>query len=257
MRSRVPHVAPLTFAAIVLLLVPANVVTRGGAQRSPPGKLPSGQQVANAGRSLFLVINDSARSATKGGREEIEAFVENFLIRTIAYPVGPSVRRRVATAELAYRQRTQRGVTDGDLVAAVNRGAARYWAPSFVRTNDAQVVLLRQQLDAVVPQLQGLSSEGQYERQGQRLSPAHATFILMFLITQKVSNGAYQVDAGTWVEETRRRMETKQGLARREVHPQVWELPAGVKVLMTEPPSDSGLFTVATHKVLDDLGIIR
>jgi len=249
-----------TTASVMLFVVMAAVTGADAQQQLRDESLLTVPSPAGAHQSVFDLFDELARAAARGGRTEIERFVDICLVRSIAYPVGASVRTRVAKAEVAYRARMQRAITDADVVNAINRGATRYAAPGFVRTNDAQVALLRHRLGEIMPHLGDLAGGTARGRITRGISPAHATFLVTFLITQKLENGAYQMDADAWVHETRRHMkvvEEARAPVRQQSHPQLWSLPLSIRAVMSEPPSDTNMFTVAMHRVLDDLGLAR
>jgi len=245
MRANLPALAGC-LALVALSAAPVTV-----SAQSPPSP---GQP-----RSVFLQYDDLAKAAARGGEKEIDALVDSYLMHSIAFPAGPSIRRRLVNAELAYRTKKQRPIGDGDVVKAMNVAAKKYMAPSFMRTTDAQVGLVKQVLERGAPALDTLSCENE-GGDPNAMSPAYAGLLLTFLATQKFVNGNYQIEPDVWVLRTRSQMrgaELFPGKVRVREQPTRWRMPGAVDRMLAEPPADTNMFTRLMHGILDDMGVAR
>jgi len=232
--------------------VSAHHPTKSGvAPASAPTTLPAAQ-------SVFVTFDKLAAAATAGGASDIQVFVNDYLVRSVVYGVGPSVSARVTSLELAYRDHKRGPVNMDDIVRAINTTVDRYSAPAFMKTSRLQVQYYTELMERRVPHLRELSCD--HDDRDNTLSPAQAVFILTELVTQKLMNGSYQLPADTWVRRTKARIKAAElfpSQARIYTDPVIWQPPLVLRSVMEEPPSDSNGLTRLVHGILDDLGLPR
>jgi hypothetical protein len=246
--------------AFALWPIPSSVTPVASAQ-APDVEGPRGAPDADPRpwRSAFVVYEELALAAADGGRSEIEQFVEAYLQRTVAFASGPSVRTRLVKAELAFRAGAHSGISDVEIATAWNRAVIRMGAPSFMRTTPRQLELLTSTLHRRIPNL-ALMSGDEEGAASTSTSPVHAAFVITFLATQKMMNGAYQVDADRWVRDTQHCLKVatlfKDGA--RCARPRTrWALPAFIASMLQGHPSDTNMLTPLVHGLLDDIRVAR
>jgi hypothetical protein len=234
--------------------------SRPAAQTAATKKAAAPRSVAPAtpAESVFVVFDRLATAASTGGAREVQAFVNDYMLRSVAYGVGPSVSARITAAEMAYKTHKGRPITLETVVRAINRTADGYGAPPFMRTNLAQLQYFTELMKRRIPHLAELACD--HDTSDNKLSPSQAMFVVTELITQKMMTGSYQVEPDMWVRRTKARIKTAElfpTLARMHQDPVVWGPPLPLRAVMDEAPSDSNIITRIVHTLVDDLGIPR
>ena len=171
--------AGLVFGALLIAYVPLR-----------------GQPMKPRYRTGFQVLNDKSIAARKHDKAAIRALTEEIINRNGgAYiPLGHSLRNRIFQAEHGYQRGTHKSVSEREVADAMNALVDEVGAPDWARTNVSQLHLLRTLLKPHVPSLVGTrQSSGRPLDFSDEMSPAEATFVLLLLANNKISNTDYQI----------------------------------------------------------------
>jgi hypothetical protein len=114
-------------------------------------------------------------------------------------------RERLVRAEIRFRQKKHKGITDMEITTALNGLAGRLALPEFARTSPSEVRRLRMRLLPLFPQL--MISETPGRAIDDEIGPMEAIFITAALVLQKVSNPDFQL---TVEERDRKKDKSKQ-----------------------------------------------
>lgn len=173
---------------------------RGGPQSSPVE--------ANTSKPLGN-INDKSRAANNGGETEIRELADEifatYQLDQAPAGLGDVIKERLVNAEINYRSgKGQEGISDASIVRAVNYLAYKAGAPIYAQTN---VFELRRAKLALLPytadlQARSRATDGLMLGDGKTttkdansptMSPLEATFYMILLVRQKMSNADYQL----------------------------------------------------------------
>jgi hypothetical protein len=103
---------------------------------------------------------------------------------------------RIAKAEAAYRNGTQPSIHEADVVKAVNNLANTVGAPTWVRTNQAEVRKVRMRLLVSYPKLfasqEPPDNNGRYKALSENMRPVEASYLAICLLYQKHYNADLQ-----------------------------------------------------------------
>jgi hypothetical protein len=145
-------------------------------------------------------INVAAIAAHANGEVGIRALTDVIFDRLMPdVPQKHSLRDRVARAEIKFRDRSHDPIGEQALMIATNTTVARYGLPKWAETNIKQLHLFRAMLKSHVPQLiSATSADGQLS---DKMSPAEAAFVVLYLACGKLRSSDYQVSPDAWVEQ--------------------------------------------------------
>jgi len=169
-------------------------------------KAKDGQQVqqinsANAKIPIHQMVDRMTIQSRKGSDEATGSALDMMFALVGAPPEITSsdeVKTRIVRAEAAFRARTQPPITEGTIVSSINKLAAKYGMPDYVRTNAEEVRLQHFRLMTIFPNMMakapGKNREGENPHLGlhTQLSPLEAVTLTSVLLRQKVLNPEFQ-----------------------------------------------------------------
>lgn len=178
-------------------------------------KVPSRQEQKQVQRvqpeSALARINRKAHAA-KGGDEQAvrdlaDDAVESFTPSEVPAFTKETTKDRLARAEISYRQKKQKGISEQDVVKTVNQLADDLGAPEYGKTSSGQVRALRVSMMSGMP---NLISPGKPKIKAGRaslsdMSPVEAVSLTLLMVDQKLHNEAYQVTPQEFADNLRQK----------------------------------------------------
>lgn len=160
-------------------------------------------------------INQKAKNARSGNLLEAKELVGE-IIRVAGFEreiqgfSSGFIKDRVGRAESRYRQGQVASIPETKIVRTVNGLVKKFNLPEYTKTNLYEVRKLRLTLLPNFPQLitrksQNIQPTVAGAEIDPQMSPAEATFVLAFMLRQKLSNQDYQL---TYAEQMNRWAET-------------------------------------------------
>jgi len=155
----------------------------------------------------YKALDNAARLATKNDDVSVRALTESVfgfprMLPRLPDVIENTIKDRLVDAEFAYRNGTQPGVQEEDLVKLVNSFADKLHAPSYAKTSIKQLRLLRMQLAFASPAFMasGLVRHKMLvgDSVSSTMSPLQAAHLLNSLIDQKLINPAFQFEPTEW-----------------------------------------------------------
>lgn len=150
----------------------------------------------------FSTLNAKARMANEvGGTTAINELV-NETFSTFGVVVDSSVKSRLSNSENRFKNNQRAGVTENDVVKAVNALRLKFNTPEFSKTDSYEVRKLRLALQLYAPQFINRGKKAEANSLGNvrativpQMSPTEAVFVTLAMIHQKKSNPNYQLTA--------------------------------------------------------------
>jgi hypothetical protein len=209
----------------------------------------------SAGRPapVYGQIRARAMASRNNAAATVPEFVDEIFRQTGFDGAASSLRRRVAKAELAYRQGCHPAIELLEFVRGMNATAGTLNLPTFFKTSISQVRLQQLYASVLAP---GTWDEGE----GKAMAPSEAVFVALFLTYQKVWNGAYQVDPDRWASQQRTLMANRPDPAflRLQRRPPIGsDLGREYIYLRSELGRENSDVTRTAHDLLDRFGIAR
>ena len=159
-------------------------------------------QIVSNPDNPFSTFNQRVYEARNNSPAAVKKMVDDVfdVFSGLDLPAVSPLRDRTYRAEMAYRQGKGPLVSEAGLARAVDNIADRMNAPSWVRTNQAQLHLFRTITKRNVPQLIGLSKNPNRSLDfSDQMSPAEAMLIVVHLAFNKTFDVNLQVPADEWV----------------------------------------------------------
>jgi hypothetical protein len=154
----------------------------------------------------FEIIDGAASAAPANDEEAVRALVDAVFDRLLPGTLCSNpFRRRVADAELKFRQGRRPFISETQLSAIANEVLVAGGAPTWARTSVAQLHLLRALLRPELPRFIGtVASENHLS---DRMSPVEVAFVALEL-GSGMTHGPEEFRDGpdNWVERTRTRL---------------------------------------------------
>jgi hypothetical protein len=154
----------------------------------------------------FEIVDGAAFAAHANDKEAVEALVDAVFDRLLPGTLCSSpFRRRVADAELRFRQGRRPSISEIQLSAIANEVLVAGGAPTWARTSVAQLHLLRELLRPELPRFIGTVAS-EYHLSDQ-MSPVEIAFVALEL-GNGMTHGPEEFRDGpdNWVERTRARL---------------------------------------------------
>lgn len=164
---------------------------------------PAGEGPSMVQKRFTDYIDERAIVARVDSPDSVRFLVNEIFDRSAFSQAAASLRDRLFRAELAFRRGEHRAVIEDDLVAAVNRQADAFGAPSYVTTSTEQVRLFRRFMRRLMPHIG--SMEGKQTGIESAMSPSEAILVITLLGYQKMTNPEYRVEASSWVAAVKER----------------------------------------------------
>jgi hypothetical protein len=218
----------------------------------------------NSTPAPYLAVLHRAHNAKATDPASVRALVDAIFDAGAFANMPESVRERVARADVAHRHGQTRGITEFDIVSAVNSAAFLPGAPKFMKTSTDQIRGYREIVRSMVPFIG--SENGVPKPADQEMSPGEAVLVLTALGTQKLFNPDYKMAPDEWVanfkmkkENARRAQGAAHGKAEYKLH--ITTADADTAALLHGLDSDlrdeSSIATMGIHLFLDQLGVPR
>jgi len=194
------HQPGLRAATICVCLIICSVTPKVGAQMTSQGK--------RGWVNPYKELDEAARLANSSVDDVSLRGVADAVFRfPRALPRAPEaienvIKDRLVRAEIAYRNGTQPGVLERDIVALFNSIGDKLGLPSYSKTSSQQVRVLRMQLALSSPLfmapglIRGNMKVG--ESVSESMSPLQAAHLISSLVDQKIINPEYQVEPAEW-----------------------------------------------------------
>ena len=156
----------------------------------------------------FEIIDGAAFAAHANDKEAVRALVDAVFDRLLPGTLCSNpFRRRVADAELRFRQGHQPSISETQLSGVANEVLVAGGAPTWARTSVAQLHLLRELLRPELPRFVGtVASEYHLS---DRMSPVEVAFVALELGNgMTIGPEEFRHGPDSWVEHTRARLST-------------------------------------------------
>lgn len=145
-------------------------------------------------------INSAATKASTGDPIAVGALADEVLaddgIDASMEPLHSTIKTRLVSAEIEYQKGNSKGLTEQNVVSAVNGLATHFNAPSYAFTNVDEVRHLRLKMVTLFPKLMGrgpaATRDDSKPHFDKRMSPIEAFHTAATLICQKVFNPEFQ-----------------------------------------------------------------
>jgi len=154
----------------------------------------------------FVRVNQRAHAARGGDPQAVRdlgrEIVESLAPQGIPATVQEAIADRVTRTELSYRSGGRKGVSEYDVVNAVNSLVTELGAPEFAKTRRDQVRILRiglmSELPALIDREEVVAGRARARREvgdkiNTEMSPLEATAVTLTLLQQKLTNDEFQV----------------------------------------------------------------
>jgi hypothetical protein len=106
-----------------------------------------------------------------------------------------SATTRWSVAEIEYRNHRHDSIPEGNIVRVINDLASTLKLPAYAKTSARQVRVVRSALHVLAPHLvESVSSHVASDR----MSPAEAAYVALFLALQKLNNPYFQLEPSEW-----------------------------------------------------------
>jgi len=146
-------------------------------------------------------INHAAMKASKGDATAVGALADEVLahhgIDQAMGALQSRIRTRLVAAEVDYQNGNSAGLTEDNVVAAVNHLAQRFNAPAYAYTTVDEVKTTRLQMLTLYPNLMGrgpaVTRDDSKPHFDKSMSPIEAFHTAATLVVQKVFNPDFQV----------------------------------------------------------------
>ena len=159
--------------------------------------------VAMAQKPLVLPLETAAKSALSGDPSAIRVLTDTVISELpLSFHSSLNMNDRFFQAELQCRQHRRSGVTEGHLVLALNQLVDDLNLPAYVKTNVSQVHTYRMLGVSLYPALFGPLPHSPGQPSDLSLSPSAASYLILHLLSLKLTEPSYQTDPDTWVRET-------------------------------------------------------
>jgi hypothetical protein len=155
--------------------------------------------------NFFVTINEKAKLARSGDAVATEELVTEIFRATGAAPylaglTGSTIKDRIKRAEIRYRQGQHAGISEANVVSAVNGLAQKLGTPEYSKTVQSEVRRLRVKSLPIFPELIGKNRTANLnpiigDKLPVEMSPAEAAFVFGSLLYQKMTNPDYQLTA--------------------------------------------------------------
>lgn len=159
---------------------------------------------------VFQRIDRLARDADRDETKLPELAKVIISSSAIATPDQESVVDAVVSAERNYRAKKHSGVSEAQIVIAINRLADSFQSPEYARTSKEQVRDLRLALITLTPNVMRSIPSSKGEKLPAKMSPMEASLIATLLIQQKLSNPDFQVTPDEWILKRNKQHSDKQ-----------------------------------------------
>ena len=149
------------------------------------------------------LLNAKARLA-KSGDERAVGDLADEVFKQFGHPemaLGLSFYKdRLVRAEVNYRRQGKGGITEKDLVKAMNGLTRRLGAPDYSRVSSAQIRYLRVNMLHAYPGFISQAPEGTPGKSivNSEMSPLEAAGLALVMVNQKLSNRDFQVTPAEW-----------------------------------------------------------
>jgi hypothetical protein len=153
--------------------------------------------------NFFVTINEKAKLARSGDAVATDELVTEIFRATGAAPylaglTGSTIKDRIKRAEIRYRQGQHAGISEANVVSAVNALAQKLGTPEYSKTVQSEVRRLRVKSLPVFPELIGKNRTANLnpmtgDKLPVEMSPAEAAFVFGSLLYQKMTNPDYQL----------------------------------------------------------------
>lgn len=154
----------------------------------------------NAPMSPYSQIESKAKLADPSNRQSIQDLAHQVLIQHHVYSIPDSVagvlEDRLTDAEIRFRNKTGRGVSERQLLDFMNLVAVKLHLPEYAKTTPAQLRNLRMRLSISSPAFMGTGLTDHGLTKGDSInvvmSPLQAMHLFNVMVDQKVLNDLYQ-----------------------------------------------------------------
>lgn len=201
--------------------------------------------------------------ATKAARADDEPSVRGLtaeifdnLAPELPDEIRQPLKERVSSADIKFRKHQHADISEAQIANGVNILADRLGAPPYARTSAEQVSDLRMNLLSAFPTLLA-SRLGPDDSTIHQFSPAEASFLMLVMARQKVSNAHYQVPPEQWkgLRNANHSSSIASHSSQRLPNPQADEMR---RLIATHAPAMSLNDGIALgHQVLDAIGVQR
>jgi hypothetical protein len=208
-------------------------------------------------RPPLSYIEDKAYAAQHNDPASVRAFTDEIFARTVLNGAAPSLSDRLYRNEVAFRGGQHAGVSEDDLVTAVNARVSLFGLPKYMRTTRGQAHIAREDLREHVRHY--ANNDTRQRSPAAVLSPAEAVLVSADLAFQKVINPRYQVEPEQFEEDVANRR--AQAKAHTLVPPksglEVRTLSAGYASTKQQLADESSEVVSNAHSFLDAIGFQR
>lgn len=193
----------LTLSFLLLCAMGSGVVWLFG-HSSVEGKSIASVGSETQSTALLGQLNEKAK-AVKADNGASSRQLADEVFKTVGLDKAPagmldSVKDRLVNAEHAYHNGREKGISEINVVKAVNGLAMKFKAPEYAKTTKYEVRKLRMSMLALAPNFIGQERSADAPRARQigstinpDMSPMEAAFVTAMLLKQKVSNPDYQL----------------------------------------------------------------
>jgi hypothetical protein len=206
-------------ATLLLLLILGLAVLLTTAGVSPKSEANQNSDL----RSRVALLNAKARLARSGDEKAVSDLADE-VFKQFGHPemtdALPVFKDRLVRAEINYRRQGKGGISERNLVKALNRFTEKIGAPDYAKVSVAQLRYLRVNLISAFPSFISQPPEKQPRKTvvNPEMSPLEAAGLTLLMVTQKLSNEDFQVTPEEWAAK-RHRQQVAKWEARRNAKP--------------------------------------
>lgn len=228
--------------------------------------LMTGRAPAQSKADPHQKLQAKAKAAKGGDPRAIREFTDEiFNQQTPFTDAAESLKERVSRCETLFRQDAHEPIHEKHFEKVFNEQMHAFGAPSFWKTNQSQIRVLRGHRRQLVPSFVEPRPEKSH-KVSEAMGPAEAAYIVMQLAANKHFNPEFQVEPHEWDQRAQGRRRT--GLMKKSglfITGSVVDLESPEAQSTTDPvlaleaglKSEHSDITAAAHRALDQMGFQR